>query len=110
MSIRIALTTLPSIEASKKIAKLLIKKKLAACVNIVPNIHSVYFWKGTINEDAEWLLIIKTTLGKIKKLEKELSQIHPYELPEFVVLSPTKTSKAYAKWIEATVRSRDAGR
>ena len=83
----VALVTAPSAETARSIADRLVGERLAACVNIVPGITSVYRWQGKINEDNEVLLIVKTRRGCQDRLETLVRSIHPYEVPEILFLS-----------------------
>ena len=83
---------------AKKIAKILLKKKLAACVQI-SKINSLYTWQNSLNEEKEFLLSIKSTRKKINKIFKLIKKIHSYDLPEFVVFKIDKSSKKYKKWL-----------
>lgn len=97
---RIVLCTIDSIENAKKLAHNLVKDKLAACVNIVSGVTSVYEWKNEICEDSEYLLIIKTKSDLYEKLEAKIKELHPYEIPEIVSLKIDKGSKSYLDWIK----------
>ena len=89
-------TTVGKKKDAEKIAEALVKNKIAACVQILP-INSVYRWKGKIEKEKEYLLLIK---GKdYKKIEKALTKIHPYDIPEIIQIKITKASKPYSKWI-----------
>lgn len=85
-----------------KIAEALVKKSVAACVNIMP-IRSIYKWKGKIEADKENLLIIKTKDEKIEQLKKIIKQIHPYEVPECIILSIEDGLPDYLNWIDGTL-------
>ena len=85
-----------------KIAAELVKRKLAACVNVMP-IRSIYSWKGKIEDDQENLLIIKTKDSRIEQLKTTIKEIHPYEVPECIILSIEDGLPDYLKWIEETV-------
>lgn len=100
---RIVLTTVGSEEEAKKIAHALVDGRLAACVNIVPRIESVYRWQGKVEEAQESLLIIKTTSAMISSLRDSLQQVHSYELPEFLVLAVEAGSEAYLNWVAESV-------
>ncbi len=97
------LVTVPNIEEGQEIAKNLVESKLAACVNIIKDIFSVYRWKGDIEEDNEHLLLIKTTEEKSNLLIQKITQIHSYENPECIGLKIEKGSKKYLNWIEDVV-------
>uniref|UniRef100_A0A914CYP5 G-protein coupled receptors family 1 profile domain-containing protein n=2 Tax=Acrobeloides nanus TaxID=290746 RepID=A0A914CYP5_9BILA len=95
--------TVPSIEVGKKIAHEVVKSRLAACVNIVPGVTSIYEWKGKLEEDNELLLIIKTKSDQLENLKSSIVKIHPYEVPEFISLPIETGSDPYLKWIENQV-------
>ena len=97
---RIILTTVASTEEAEKIARDLVEHRLAACVNILPGLRSIYRWKGEISEEQELLLLIKTAASRIEDVFERLETIHSYELPEFVVIDPESMSADYAAWIE----------
>jgi periplasmic divalent cation tolerance protein len=100
----IVLTTVGPEFDAKALAHALVEAKLAACVNIVERIHSVYRWEGRVQDDAEQLLIIKTADTRVDALREELFERHPYEVPEFVVLPVGATSDAYGAWLLDSVR------
>jgi len=100
---RIVLTAAGSEDEAKKIARHLVEKQLAACVNIVPRIASVYRWQGKVEEAVEWLLIIKTTAAEWKKVRGAIEDVHSYELPECICLEIEEGSPAYLQWIEDSV-------
>ena len=94
-------TTVDSNEAAEKIAKKLVEKNLAACVSIAPKISSIYRWQGKIETAQEWLLIVKTRAQLYDRVEKEIKEIHPYELPEIIALPIIEGSKDYLDWISS---------
>lgn len=101
---RIVLVTCASRQEAQKIAKVVVTAKLAACVNILSApIESVYRWKGKVDTAKEFLLVMKTTSNKLPKLEKEVTRLHSYDVPEFLVLPVTGGSKAYLDWLLKSV-------
>lgn len=96
--LQIALSTCPNIEKAKEIGSILVTEKLAACVNIVPVICSIYEWEGKICQDEEVQLIIKFNSKKLKELEARLLSIHPYKIAEFIVLDVSHISPLYLNW------------
>jgi periplasmic divalent cation tolerance protein len=99
----IALTTLPENRADE-VARALVDERLAACVNVLATMVSTYRWKGTVETDREQQLVIKTTAARLAELEQRLRQLHPYELPEFIVLRPDAASSAYSAWVGTETR------
>jgi periplasmic divalent cation tolerance protein len=100
---RLVLTTASSVEESKKIARALVESHLAACVNIIPKIESVYRWKGKVEEAQEYLLLIKTTAEVFPHLHEMIQRLHSYEVPECIALPVDDGSPAYLKWIDDSV-------
>jgi periplasmic divalent cation tolerance protein len=100
---RLVLTTASSSEESKKIARALVESRLAACVNIIPKIESVYRWEGKVEEAQEYLLLIKTTAEVFPHLREMIQRLHSYEVPECIALSVDDGSPAYLKWIDDSV-------
>lgn len=94
----IVLTTLGATADADGLARTLVTERLAACVNVLPAMTSFYWWKGTIEEDAERQLVIKTTRDRVEAIEARFRELHPYELPEFVILD-AGASAAYLEWL-----------
>lgn len=99
MNAVIVLTTVGSEFDVKALARELVEQRLAACVNIVPGLTSIYRWQSRVDEDDEQLLIIKTVDDNIHELREALFARHPYEVPEFVVLPIASMSEAYGAWL-----------
>lgn len=103
MDYYIFLVTVPNIEEGKKIANLLVESRLAACVNILPNVFSIYRWKGNIEREEELLLIIKTTERNFDLIIQKVREIHSYSNPECIAFKIEKGSKMYLDWISESV-------
>jgi periplasmic divalent cation tolerance protein len=97
---RIILTTAGSQEEAIKIAHALVERRLAACVNIVPQIESVYRWQGKVETAQEWLLLIKTQVKLYERVRTAVKELHSYDLPECVMLEVSAGSQEYLNWIE----------
>jgi periplasmic divalent cation tolerance protein len=102
-SVSIVLTTLGKDNDARAIATALVEERLAACVNIVRGVTSIYAWKGNISEDDEQQLVIKTSTGKVAALEARLRELHPYETPEFLVIHASGGSESYLDWIAESI-------
>ncbi len=97
---RVVLVTCGSLPEARKIAKAMVGKRLAACVNVVSApVESVYRWKERVESVKEILLVIKTTARRLKELEKEIVKLHSYDVPEFLVLGVEGGSKNYLNWL-----------
>ena len=94
----IVLTTMPDDARADELARTLVDERLAACVNVHGPMMSTYRWQGTVERDAERQLVIKTTRDRVAALEARLRQLHPYELPEFVIVGVEGGSEAYLRW------------
>lgn len=103
-SIRMVITTTGSRDEAERIASALVEAHLAACVNILPGLRSVYRWQGSVETADEVLLLIKTTVENLDALEAMLRRLHSYELPEFLVLRPDAATQAYADWLATVAR------
>jgi len=91
-------------DTAEQIARTLIDERLAACVNVHAPMVSIYRWKGAVERDNERQLVIKTTRAVLPALEKRLRELHPYELPEFIVVSASGGSEPYLNWVAEAVR------
>jgi len=101
---RVVVTTCGSLEEARHIARAVIERRLAACVNIVPQVESIFRWKGEVETSNESLLVIKTTAGVFEKLRAALKELHSYEVPECIELTVTDGSESYLDWIGESVR------
>jgi periplasmic divalent cation tolerance protein len=99
----VVLTTLGADADAPALARTLVDERLAACVNVLPVMLSVYRWKGVVEQEREQQLVIKTAASRVAALEARVRELHPYELPEFLVLSASG-SRAYLDWIAAESR------
>ena len=104
---RIVLTTAGSEEEARKIASHLVQHRLAACVNIVPHITSIYRWQGKVEEAGEWLLIVKTTAAAFSSVRDAIAELHAYQLPECVCLAVEDGSESYLEWVGESVAAED---
>lgn len=101
----ICYVTTPNEESAKKIARTVITNKLAACVNIIPNIQSIYEWEGRINEDMEYLLMIKTTTENVPELTTYVRENHPYSVAEVISVKIESGNPPYLDWIAKSVKT-----
>ena len=99
----LVLSTAPSEAEAKKIAHALVEERLAACVNIVPKIHSVYRWQGKVESADEFLLLIKTTRDREEQVRSAIQDLHTYELPECIVIAIDGGSEEYLQWLSESV-------
>src|SRR6267154_35306 len=100
---RIVLTTAGSEVEARKIARELVERRLAACVNIVPRITSIYRWKGKVEEAPEWLLVVKNTQEAFGEVRQAIADLHSYELPECICLTIEDGLLGYLQWIAESV-------
>ena len=96
---RIVLTTAGSQDEARKIANALVERRLAACVNIVQQIESIYRWQGKVETATEWLLVIKTQARAFERVRDTIKELHSYDLPECVMLEVEAGSSEYLNWI-----------
>jgi periplasmic divalent cation tolerance protein len=102
---RIVLVTCGSRAEARRIARSVVEKRLAACVNIVTSpVESIYTWKGKVEKAREFLLVIKTTSKRIAELEKEVKGLHSYDTPEFIALPVVGGSREYLAWLKGSVK------
>ena len=97
---RVVLVTCGSLAEGRKIARAVVTKRLAACVNVISApVESIYRWKGKVKEAKEFLLIVKTTVRRLKELEREIARMHSYDVPEFLAVEVGAGSKKYVDWL-----------
>ena len=105
----IVLTTLPADADARSFARTLIDERLAGCVNLLPAMESVFRWEGRVETDSERQIVIKTARARVAALWERIRELHPYEVPEFVVLPVHDGSDAYLRWLgESTVDGESA--
>jgi periplasmic divalent cation tolerance protein len=98
-AVQVAFITAPDPETATRLARTLVEERLAACVNVVPGIRSIYRYQGALHEDAETLLIVKTRAERAAALEARVRALHPYELPEVLLLAAAGGSPPYLNWV-----------
>lgn len=98
-SVRVVFVTAPSRATAERLAKGILSEGMAACVNLIPGLRSLYRWKGKLRSDPEVLLVIKTSSARLEALRRWVRAHHPYELPEFLALPVSEGDPAYLKWI-----------
>lgn len=98
---RVVLITAPPGEPALALARGLVAARLAACVNLLPAVTSVYRWEGEVQEDPETLCVVKTTAARLPAIEGWLDEHHPYDVPECVALEPREVAPAYLAWLRA---------
>jgi uncharacterized protein involved in tolerance to divalent cations len=102
-SIILALTTFPNQEVARQIGTQIVGAQLAACVNILPGVESIYAWKGKVERESELLGLIKTTNGNWEALKNWIGKHHPYEEPELIAIPLEKGVAVYLDWVRASV-------
>jgi len=96
---RVVLTTAPDLETATRIARGLVERSLVACANLLPGARSIFRWQGRIEESDEILIVLKTTQARVGELERTLGELHPYDVPECVVLAPSHVEAKYLAWL-----------
>jgi periplasmic divalent cation tolerance protein len=91
-------------EEAPALARALVTERLAACVNLIPNVQSVYRWEGKLCEDTETTLLIKTSPDRSEELMNRLAELHSYDVPEILGLDTAEVSQAYAEWVHDEIR------
>jgi len=101
----VALTTFPTVDKAAEVARALVSEKLAACINIVPGVRSIYAWKGELCDEGEVLCVVKTRSDRVEALRARLVALHPYEVPELVVIDVAAGHEPYLSWVLGAVSS-----
>ena len=102
----VVLSACASAEEAAKIARSLVEKKLAACVNVLPAVRSFYRWKGVVEDDQESLLVIKSSRGLFDQLRAEIERLHSYEVPEVIAVPIVDGSEGYLEWLERELEAK----
>ncbi len=100
---QVVLSTCPNTEVAKQIAKTLVSEKLAACVNILPKVTSIYQWQGKLVQDTEVQLVIKSRQELFTAISERITQLHPYEVAEIIALDINQGNPAYLQWIDESL-------
>ncbi len=103
--VRVVLITAPSADVAEKLVRALVEEGLAACGNVVPGVTSIYRWRGAIHTDAEVLVVLKTTAARVGALLERAPVLHPYEVPEVLVLTVESGHAPYVAWVHASTVS-----
>jgi periplasmic divalent cation tolerance protein len=102
----VALVTAPDLKTARKLAKIILQSRLAACANLVPQIESHYWWRGKLEKSAEVLMLLKTTHARLPQLQKTVLENHPYDTPEFIVLPIISGNTRYLDWVAESVQAK----
>jgi len=102
-SVVIVLVTAPETKTARRLAQAALQARAAACANLLPGVRSLYWWAGKIESASEVLILFKTARSHLARLEKIITELHPYDTPEFLVLSPRGGSRRYLRWIADSV-------
>jgi periplasmic divalent cation tolerance protein len=95
----VILCTFPDSEQARQIGTLLVERQLAACVNLLPAVESIYRWQGKVETTTETLAIFKTSATAFPAFEKALTELHPYEVPEIIAVQPAAVAETYTAWV-----------
>ena len=103
-NVLVVLCTFPDVEKARQTGTALMEAQLAACVNLLPGIESIYRWQGAVERAGEVLAIFKTTASAWPAFEQRLRELHPYDVPEIVALKPEQVAESYARWVMEETR------
>jgi len=101
----VVFVTSGSEDEANRLARVLVEEKLAACVNIISEVKSLYWWKGKIESSKEWMLVVKTQERLVKRVVKKVKEIHSYEIPEVIALPIVEGNTDYLQWISDVLTS-----
>jgi periplasmic divalent cation tolerance protein len=99
----VVLSTFPDADIAARVARTLVEEQLAACVNVVPGVRSIYRWEGKVCDEAETLAVIKTTAERYSALSARITELHPYQVPEVIALALADGHPPYLAWLAAQV-------
>lgn len=102
----IVFVTVPGLREGSRISKAILTSRLAACVNVIPGVQSIYKWKGKIVQEKEAMLVLKTTRLRYRKLEQKIKELHPYEVPEVIAIPLICGSPQYVEWVTREVANK----
>lgn len=102
--IRLILCTFPDAATARQIGTVLVEKQLAACANLIPGVESVYRWQGKVENTTEVLTVFKTSAAVFPAFERELANLHPYEVPEIIAIEPAAVAESYGSWLLDSLR------
>ncbi|RJG02363.1 divalent-cation tolerance protein CutA [Noviherbaspirillum sedimenti] len=103
-SVLLVMTNMPDATSAEQLAHALVNARLAACVNCLPGVRSVYRWQGEVEQAEETTLLIKTVQGRYAELEAAIRKAHPYQVPEIIAIAPSASWPAYMQWIAQETR------
>eukprot|EP00762_Andalucia_godoyi_P004746 ANDGO_03633.mRNA.1 Divalent-cation tolerance protein CutA len=98
-SLRVYYVTVPSVVVGRTIGEHLVQSRIAACVNVIPGVESIYEWNGSVQHDQEALLMIKSTADQFQRLSDSVKKLHPYEVPEIIAVAIDNADPAYAEFV-----------
>ncbi len=101
--VRLVFCTFPDSASARQIGTVLIERQLAACVNLIPAVESIYRWQGRVETAGEVLAVFKTSAEVFPGFEQTLGELHPYEVPEIIAIEPAAVSANYASWVLGSV-------
>ncbi len=102
---RVVLISAPGAEAGRRLARALVEERLAACGSVVPEVTSVYRWRGAVEEEAEALVVLKTATDRVEALTRRARELHPYEVPEILALPVASGDPGYLRWVVEETRA-----